>query len=219
MTDWSVPTQIDLYSQLAVALEACQDNNGVPILSSGHVKVCEKNYGPVWFGAATVFPTRVGGDCDSCVDASNHIVKAAVRLNNYYTYAYSSYRRYVYCHEVGHTLALYHSSSRSSCMWAEGWPAVPEQHDYDVLSSGYTHTDSYNTSHSTGSGGCRPVDAALTGMTLAVEPYITFELWPKVAADGRTIVGIKEEITRKGTATRLVAHDALNTSGPNPPGC
>ncbi len=68
-----------------------------------------------------------------------HIVDATVTFNSYYPMS-SSYLRYLTCHEVGHALALGHSSQPDGCMYhTSAGGSSPSDHDDDTLINKYTH--------------------------------------------------------------------------------
>lgn len=97
-----------------------------------------------WLGIAEIWPDRAG-----------HIMRARVRFNDYYMNqsAYAGKHLHVYCHEVGHTLALGHNRNGkvggtpdNTCMNDYDWYETPNSHDTDQLRSIYDHRDKYSTS-------------------------------------------------------------------------
>jgi hypothetical protein len=94
--------------------------------------------------------------------SGKHIVQGTVKNNDYYfgtsTYAYNNTAemQHVICQEIGHTLGLDHQSesgaSLNTCMdYYHNTSATdtksthPNQHDYDELSTIYSHLDSTTT--------------------------------------------------------------------------
>ncbi len=115
----------------------------------GRVEVCNARYGNRgWLGIAGIY---VNGD---------HIVRAYVKLNDYYFstpfYDTPAWRQTVVSQEVGHAFGLAHQDedfnnadlvdgcNRGSCMDYSADPAnntTPNQHDYDQLATIYDHFD------------------------------------------------------------------------------
>jgi hypothetical protein len=120
--------------------------------TSGRVEVCSASYGNTgWLGVATIWLT--GGV---------HIVQGTVKNNDYYfgnsTYAYNNTAemQHVICQEIGHTFGLDHQDesgiSLNTCMdyyhntsASDTTSTYPNSHDYQELSTIYTHTDSFTT--------------------------------------------------------------------------
>lgn len=116
----------------------------------GHVEVCNGKFGANgWTGAASVY-----------FDASNHITRASVWLNDTYLARGSypdAYDQLTVCQELGHALGLAHQDedvnnpNLGTCMDythdADGPPSNehPNAHDYDQLAADYAHLDSYST--------------------------------------------------------------------------
>jgi hypothetical protein len=115
---------------------------------NGKVLVCNAAYGQRgWLGIASIWLS------------GNHITKATTKLNdsyhNYAPYNTTAWRALVACQEIGHDFGLGHQDENFSnpnlntCMDYTNNPESnqhPNQHDYDQLSSIYSHTDSTNTS-------------------------------------------------------------------------
>ena len=118
--------------------------------TTGHVEVCNAGYGSTgWLGIASI---SVNG---------SHITSAYVKVNDTYfnqaTYNTPAYRRLVMCQEVGHTFGLDHqdenqtNANLGTCMDYTRNPAGPPSnehpnaHDYSMLQTIYSHTDSFNT--------------------------------------------------------------------------
>ncbi len=113
----------------------------------GKVEVCNAAYGQRgWLGLASI---NISG---------SHITQGTVKLNDTY-FAMAQYnnpaeREVVMCQEVGHTLGLDHQDENfnnpdlGTCMDYSNNPVPnqhPNQHDYDMLVSIYSHTDSTTT--------------------------------------------------------------------------
>lgn len=115
---------------------------------TGKVLVCNAAYGQRgWLGIASIWLS------------GNHITKATTKLNdsyhNYAPYNSPAWRALVACQEIGHDFGLGHqdenfsNSNLNTCMDYTNNPDSnqhPNQHDYDQLSSIYSHLDSINTS-------------------------------------------------------------------------
>jgi len=114
---------------------------------AGKVLVCNSAYGKRgWLGIATIW---ANGD---------HITKATTKLNDSYhnaaPYNTTEWRNFVTCQEIGHDFGLAHQDENfnnpnlGSCMDYTNSPASnqhPNSHDYQELTSIYSHTDSTNT--------------------------------------------------------------------------
>jgi hypothetical protein len=119
--------------------------------TSGRVEVCSASYGNNgWLGLAQIW---ISG---------SHIVQGVVKNNDYYfgnsTYQYNNTAemQHVICQEIGHTFGLAHQSetgaSLNTCMdyyhntsASDTLSTHPDQHDYDQLSTIYSHLDSTST--------------------------------------------------------------------------
>ncbi|HZQ06827.1 MAG TPA: hypothetical protein VFD70_09620 [Anaerolineae bacterium] len=120
--------------------------------TSGRVEVCSANYNNTgWLGLAQIWIT--GG---------THITQGVVKNNDYY-FGNSSYQynntaemQHVICQEIGHTLGLTHTSedgsSQNTCMdyyhntsASDTQSTHPNSHDYQELSTIYSHLDSFTT--------------------------------------------------------------------------
>lgn len=120
----------------------------------GRVEVCNSKYGNNgWLGIASIW---VSG---------SHIAQGVVKMNDTYfntaKYNTSSWRQFVMCQEVGHTLGLDHqdenfsNSNLGTCMDYTNDPdgslynqlsnLNPNQHDYDMLKTIYEHLDTSTT--------------------------------------------------------------------------
>lgn len=116
--------------------------------TAGRVEVCNASYGSTgWLGIASINIT--GG---------THITQGIVKLNDTYfdtaKYNTPAWRNMVTCQEIGHTFGLGHqdeafdNANLGSCMDYTNDPSTnqhPNQHDYDLLVSIYSHTDSTST--------------------------------------------------------------------------
>ncbi len=127
--------------------------------TTGMVQVCNAAYGQRgWLGIASI---NVNG---------THITQGTVKLNDTY-FAMAQYnnpaeRNVVMCQEVGHTLGLDHQDENFSnpdlgtCMDYSNNPVPnqhPNQHDYDMLVSIYSHLDSTTTVASRAARGAEAV--------------------------------------------------------------
>lgn len=139
-TDWSASTVIDLTIVAGQSNRNCRATNG-------RIEVCSAAYGyNGWLGVAQIW-----------TDAEKHIVKGVTKLNDSYfklaQYNTPGWRNLVMCQEVGHTIGLDHQDEAfdnpnlGTCMDYTNNPLGPpnnehpNQHDFDQLSSIYTHTD------------------------------------------------------------------------------
>jgi hypothetical protein len=114
---------------------------------TGRVEVCNAKYGSTgWLGIAQIWAS------------GSHITQGVVKLNDTYfnTAAYNTpeWRNFVTCQEVGHAFGLGHqdenfdNANLGSCMDYTSNPASnqhPNQHDFDLLESIYSHTDTTTT--------------------------------------------------------------------------
>ena len=145
-SDWSKSTVLDA----PVVAGGAKPRNCRP--TSGRVEVCSASYGNTgWLGVAQIWIT--GG---------THIVQGTVKNNDYY-FGSSSYQynntaemQHVICQEIGHTFGLDHQDtsgiSLNTCMdyyhntsASDTKSTHPNAHDYDELSTIYSHTDSFST--------------------------------------------------------------------------
>lgn len=140
-TDWSASSVLDTQ----ITAGRTNPKNCRP--ASGRVEICNSRYGNNgWLGIASIW---VSG---------SHITQAAMKLNDTYfntaTYNTPSWRQFVMCQEIGHTLGLDHQDedfgnpNLGSCMDYTSDPAAnqhPNQHDYDQLEAIYEHLDSATT--------------------------------------------------------------------------
>ena len=109
----------------------------------GRIEVCNASYGPNgWLGLASIWTS------------GSHIVRATAKMNDTYynstRYDYTA-ERHVMCQEVGHGYGLGHQDESgadlNTCMdYSNALDnADPNQHDYDLLGSIYSHSDPINT--------------------------------------------------------------------------
>lgn len=140
-SDWSQSTVLD------TTIVAGTTSGKKCAATVGRVEVCNAAYGQRgWLGIASI---NISG---------SHITKGTVKLNDTY-FAMAQYnnpaeRNVVMCQEVGHTLGLDHqdedfnNADLGTCMDYSNNPVPnqhPNQHDYDMLVSIYSHTDSTST--------------------------------------------------------------------------
>jgi hypothetical protein len=145
VADWDKSNVMTLRSVAGSAGSACN-------MVAGTVQVCNGAYGSNgWLGLASINITnRV------------HITQGSAKMNDTYfntsTYNNPNEKLHVMCQEIGHTFGLGHTSengtSQNTCMdyfsntGANAGSTIsthPNQHDYDMLASIYSHLDSFST--------------------------------------------------------------------------
>lgn len=141
-SDWSKSNVLD------TAIVAGSTTGRKCRATGGRVEVCDTAYGyNGWLGLASIWAS------------GSHITQATVKLNDSYyksgTYDTPAWRQSVACQEIGHTFGLDHQSEDPNtdldtcmdyCSLTIGCPNVsPNQHDYDMLASIYSHLDSTTT--------------------------------------------------------------------------
>ena len=179
-SQWSQSTKLDLavkpYANTSRDRKRCT-------AVSGKIRVCNAAYGNNgWLGLASIN-----------LDSNGHISQGTAKMNDSYTSTWANdpnEAAHVMCQEVGHTFGLGHTSedgsSQSTCMDYSSSPnsTAPNQHDMDMLSTIYAHTDSYN-SYST-SAALNVQQQSMAGnvpMGVRVRQGHFEEVW--VAADGK----------------------------------
>lgn len=154
-SDWNVSV---IKNQVIVGSNTDCD----PVL--GGVEVCNDTYGNNgWLGIAQIWVYR-GRD--------GHIAQALVKVNDTYfntsKYDTQSWRDFVICQEVGHTIGLSHqdedfdNANLGTCMDYTNDPdgtvfdqsdnRHPDQHDYDVLIDKYAHLNKTDDDKKPGNG-------------------------------------------------------------------
>jgi hypothetical protein len=141
MDEWNVSTALQM------PVETGDDSNRARkrcTAISGKMRTCNAAYGNNgWLGLASIN-----------LDSNGHIVQGTAKLNDSYSSYWTSNpqeKRHVMCQEVGHVFGLGHTSedgsSQNTCMDYSNSPTSlsPNQHDYDLLESIYSHSDSYNS--------------------------------------------------------------------------
>jgi len=146
-SDWSQSVVLNTTIVAGQSTTSCR-------MTLGRVEVCARSYGNNgWLGLASI---NISG---------SHITQGSVKMNDTYfntsTYNNPNERRHVMCQEVGHTFGLDHQSTNGSslntCMdyfsntGANAGSTAsthPNAHDYEELSTIYSHLDSTNTSFS-----------------------------------------------------------------------
>jgi len=137
ISDWSQSNVLDMTKVAGTSNKRCS-------AVAGTVQVCNGTYGQNgWLGLAQI--SLSGG----------HISQGTAKMNDTYfnmaQYNNSAERNHVMCQEVGHTLGLGHTSedgsSQGTCMdYSQDINSQhPNQHDYSMLSSIYSHLDSTTT--------------------------------------------------------------------------
>ncbi len=114
----------------------------------------------------------------------DHTSAGLIQLNTRWALT-ASERRSVTCHEMGHSLGLYHFSGAGSCMDASAYSfaTYPVAHDYDVLNG------VYNGHHpiSAGGGGCgKPIAPGVQEVPGYPTPLTAHELHVIAAANAAT---------------------------------
>lgn len=176
--DWSVSLVLDT---TVVAGSVKSVKQCTP--TSGRVEICNSKYGNNgWLGIAGIYLTE------------GHIYKGYVKLNDSYfntaTYNTPAWRRFVMCQEVGHEFGLDHQDETfnnlnlGSCMDYTNDPSGPPTnehpngHDYELLQTMYTHTDSTTT---TGASTPAPGANSSRSRTVNVDRHgtgtVTWILW------------------------------------------
>ena len=103
-------------------------------LASNEVEMYDGFYGAnEWVGQATLYS----------IDSEGHIGRATIQLNRSYSLTQGQ-KHAAINHEVGHTLGLAHDDETVMCAVLCGIEN-PVTHDYEVLDSVNSHTDSYDT--------------------------------------------------------------------------
>jgi hypothetical protein len=168
------------------------------------VEVCDAAYGKNgWLGLASVWLN------------GNHITQGTAKVNDTY-FALDRYnnrgeRLHVLCQEVGHTFGLGHTSedgmSQATCMdysrssdsdidatlTTAGSSVTPNGHDFEQLTSLYSHLDSTATV------------SASSGSTSGLQPSEDQASWGREVAHGRD--GAWSVFVREGrSGQRLVTH-------------
>lgn len=115
--------------------------------TAGQVEICNSKYGGTgWLGVASIWAS------------GSHITQATVKLNDTYfntaKYNTPEWRAFIMCQEIGHAFGLDHqdeafeNANLNTCMDYTNSPASnqhPNQHDYDMLETIYSHLDSSTT--------------------------------------------------------------------------
>ena len=142
LSDWTKSTVLDAVRQ-PNALSSPRKCSS----AAGVIEVCNERYGQNgWLGIAGI--SASGG----------HITKAYTKLNDTYfamaQYNTPAYRAFVTCQEIGHDFGLAHqdenftNANLGSCMDYTNNPTSnqhPNNHDYDMLQTIYSHLDSTST--------------------------------------------------------------------------
>lgn len=127
---------------------------------SGRVEVCNSKYGNNgWLGVASIWAS------------GEHITQGTVKLNDSYfnttKYNTPAWKNLVMCQEIGHTFGLNHqdedfnNANLGTCMDYTSNPSTnqhPNQHDYDMLETIYSHLDSGTTVSQTSLSNRQEVD-------------------------------------------------------------
>jgi hypothetical protein len=136
VSDWNQSSVLDLTITAGQARGNCRP-------TSGRIEVCNDFYGNNgWLGVAQIW---VSGD---------HITQGTTKVNDTYfstqTYNTDAWRQLVMCQEIGHDFGLDHQDENfdnqnlGTCMDYTSDPSSnqhPNNHDYQQLSSIYSHLD------------------------------------------------------------------------------
>lgn len=182
--DWSTSSAFNLsvtgYDDSARTRKRC------PAVS-GKIRSCNAAYGNNgWLGLASI---NISG---------SHITQGTAKMNDSYTaqFAVQNERDHVMCQEIGHLFGLGHTSedgsTQDTCMdYSQSSTSTrPNQHDYDMLASIYSHLDSANT-YST-SLAATPLTAAQHSMAgeipmgVRVHKGVFHEVWAAPDSRGGT---------------------------------
>lgn len=143
IADWNQSSVLNLTLTTGKARGKCRP-------TSGRVEVCNGAYGNTgWLGIAQIWAS------------GNHITQGTAKMNDTYfnsaPYNTSAWRALVMCQEIGHDFGLGHQDENfddppmGTCMDYTSDPEPnqhPDSHDYQMLASIYSHTDSSNTASS-----------------------------------------------------------------------
>jgi len=148
ISDWSASSVMDL--SLVQGDESSNARRRC-VMITGKIHSCNSTYGSNgWLGLASI---NISG---------SHITQGSSKMNDSYfnlsTYNNPNEKLHVMCQEIGHTFGLGHTSedgsSQNTCMdyfsntGANAGSTLsthPNQHDFDMLASIYSHTDSSTT--------------------------------------------------------------------------
>jgi hypothetical protein len=193
---WSLSTELDT----SVVAGGTTPKRCRP--TAGRVEVCNERYGNNgWLGIAQIWISN------------GHITQGVTKLNDTYfrtpRYNTPSWRSFVMCQEVGHTLGLDHqdedfsnadladSTSKQTCMDYTNTPGgneEPNAHDYETLEEIYNHLEPYSATLARASTSAGQLDGGLSPAD-----------WGRAVAftkQGKGRVFIKE----LGPKRRLVTH-------------
>ncbi|MGH2788055.1 MAG: hypothetical protein ACRDJV_09110 [Actinomycetota bacterium] len=84
---------------------------------TGAIRICNADYGEGWFGQTELLVEGVT------------VTGGRIRINDYWGTG-ASFRRFVLCHEVGHSLGLWHRTDGSSCL---NGGRHPDKHDLAMV--------------------------------------------------------------------------------------
>jgi hypothetical protein len=88
-------------------------------LATGAIRICNADYGDAWFGHTQLLVEE------------GVVTGGRIRVNDHWG-VNTSFRRFVLCHEVGHSLGLAHREKGSSCL---NGGRHPDSHDLAMLRS------------------------------------------------------------------------------------
>nr|MBA2444989.1 hypothetical protein [Nocardioidaceae bacterium] len=189
-TDWSKSTVLD------TVIVAGGTTGKRCAATLGRVEVCNAAYGQRgWLGLASI---NISG---------SHITQGTVKLNDTYfdtaKYNTPAWRNLVMCQEVGHDFGLDHqdedfnNADLGTCMDYSNNPEPnqhPNAHDYDMLESIYSHTDSTST-----------VSAQTAGNSAAARTGNSPKAWGH-RVDGSRSQGASTYVKDLGGGNKTVTH-------------
>jgi hypothetical protein len=140
-TDWSASSVLD--TSVVPGSTNPKNCKAVP----GRIEICNSKYGNNgWLGIASVWAS------------GQHITQGTVKMNDTYfnttKYNTAAWKNLVMCQEIGHTFGLDHQDedfgnpNLGTCMDYTSDPSSnqhPNQHDYDMLETIYSHLETANT--------------------------------------------------------------------------
>ena len=197
VSDWDRSTVLALTKVPGTSNKRCA-------MVAGTVQVCNGSYGyNGWLGLASI---NISG---------GHITQGSAKMNDSYfnssTYNNPNEKEHVMCQEVGHTFGLGHTSedgsSQNTCMdyfsntGANAGSTIsttPNQHDYDMLASIYSHLDSTNTAASS----VASAKASAQANEVTNDPY-SWGMLVSQSANGRSSVYEREHTDGTKTLTHV----------------
>lgn len=194
LSQWSQSSKLDMsitsYDDTSTTRTNCS-------MVTGKIRSCNHHYGSNgWLGLASIN-----------LDANGHINRGTSKMNDSYSSSFASQdqRRHVMCQELGHLLGLNHTStngtSQNTCMdySTSSTSTAPNSHDYNQLSSIYSHLDSYKSASASAGASLSASQRAMSGpvpMGVRVSFGVFEEIW--AAPDGKGGVYIHHVLLAPG---------------------